>query len=151
VLARLTFAYERLAIGLQVLQAREDISGYSGFNEREFWMQEGLRGWSMNPLFGQGVEAFRAPYGITSHSTPVDLLYNTGLIGFCLFYAIFISLAWRLLIRPGNHDVAMRAVLLVATAVYGFITLSGTVFYLSFMGAFLGVSCALLRPRPSRD
>ena len=104
----------------------------------------GLKGWVKNPLFGHGVEAFRDSYGITSHSTPTDLLYNSGLIGFALFYGMFISLAWRLYCTRGERPPAFRALILGTLIAFAFITLSGTMHYNAFLAAFIGISTALL-------
>lgn len=35
---------------------------------------------------------FRSQFGITSHSTPIDVPLNSRLIGFALFYALFASI-----------------------------------------------------------
>lgn len=138
--------FDRVLIGLDVLQARQDQAGYGGFGEREHWMLEGLQGWARNPLFGHGVEAFRADYGVTSHSTPVDLLYNTGLIGFCLFYALFALLLWRLFSARNVVVARMLHALVLATVVcYVFVSLSGTMFYHAFLAIFVGAAAALLR------
>jgi O-antigen ligase len=145
VLERVTAGFDRVSLGLQVLSAREDLPGYSGFGEREYWVQQGLQGWASNPLFGYGVEAFRAVYGITSHSTPIDLLFNTGLIGFSLFYGMFVASAWRLLRTVGAGSRGLCALVLAVLVCNMFMTLSGTLFYQSFLGGFVGVSAALLR------
>jgi hypothetical protein len=142
--SRLTTGIARLAIGLEVLQAREDVSGYSGFNERTDWMQSGLESWMRNPIFGEGVEAFRSDYGATSHSTVVDLLYNTGLVGFGLFYAVLGSLVLRLFELRGRLDPALGALVLAGTTSYAFMSLSGNVFYLAPLAAFVGLCAPLL-------
>jgi len=151
VIDRLKYGYARLEIGLKVLAAREDQQGYQGFDERAMWLKEGLRLWRENPVFGHGVEAFRVPFGITSHSTPVDLLYNSGLIGLGLFYAVFAVFTlrvWRLRGRPGT---GLRSILFGCLVLYASVTLSGTVFYLSFIGAFFGIAIALLERQRAAD
>ena len=55
----------RVSLGVSILQAREAISGYGGFELRSNWLMEGLKGWSGNPIFGYGVEAFRSRFGMT--------------------------------------------------------------------------------------
>lgn len=142
---QIQYAFNRVSVGLEVLQAREDVPGYAGFNERQYWMQEGLRSWARNPFFGAGVEAFRVGFGITSHSTPVDLLYNTGLIGTGLFYGTLLLLAFRVFDRRSSKNQDLRAIVAAGIISYTFISLSGTVFYQSFLGAFVGISVALLR------
>jgi hypothetical protein len=134
---------QRVLIGVQVLQARDDVAGYSGFEERGYWKQQGIAGWRSNPVFGSGVEAFRSDYGITSHSTPIDLLYNFGLIGFVLFYSIFASLIWRILHVAGRQQSGQRSLILGGAICYLFVSLSATMHYDIFMGAFVGISVAL--------
>jgi hypothetical protein len=79
-LERVQDGMDRVTIGAQVLSAREDQSQGTSFNDRQYWQKVGLAGWARNPVIGAGVEAFRADVGITSHSTPIDMLYNFGLI-----------------------------------------------------------------------
>lgn len=134
--------FERASLGVQILQAREDLPGYSAYGQRNVWQGEGLRGWLDNPLFGHGVEAFRFEFGITSHSTPIDLLYNSGVIGLLLFYAIFASLAWRLL-RARNLR-GTGALVLAGVVCYGFMTLSGTMHYNTFLAGFFALAAAML-------
>ena len=145
ILSDLTAGADRVSIGLQVLHSREDVSGYSGFDEREYWMARGLEEWKYNPVFGHGVEAFRYSFGITSHSTPVDLLYNTGLIGFGLFYGIFASVAARLLTARRSSSRAPLMLITTMLVCNAFVTLSGTVFYQSFIAIFIAISVAILR------
>ncbi len=134
----------RVLVGVQVLQARENVAGYSAFAQRDYWKQIGIDGWKLNPVFGYGTEAFRAEFGITSHSTVIDVLYNYGLIGFVLFYSVFASLLWRLFIVDRGRASSERALILAGVVCYVFISLSGTLHYNCFLAAFLGISVALL-------
>lgn len=136
--------FTRIEVGVSVLQAREDQPGYTGFQYRSTWESEGLGGWLQNPVFGYGVEAFRNDFGITSHSTPVDLLYNSGLIGLGLFYALFLSLVLRLLELRSTDVGPVEAVIFGALVCYGFITLSAPMHYNSYLGVFLGLSSQVL-------
>jgi O-antigen ligase len=144
-LERIEAGAARIELGLQVLQARESMPGYSGFEMREYWLRQGLQGWSRNPLFGYGVEAFRAHFGITSHSTPVDLLYNTGIIGFLLFYGMFASLLWRMMRAHAAADRTVHALILGGVVCSVFISMSGTVFYQTFMAFLIAGGVALVR------
>jgi len=140
---------DRVNLGIHVLLAREDISGDTTLDARKKWESEGLRGWLQNPVFGYGAEEFRTDYGITSHSTPVDLLYNFGLIGFGLFYATLISLGWRIHRAMDSATSALRPFLLGLLICYLFISLSGTMYYDALLAVFVATSAALLRPAPS--
>ena len=79
-----------------MLESDKQLPGYSGYNERKYWIKQALYGWMDKPILGHGVQAFRIKYGTTSHSTPIDLLYNYGVIGFFLFYSIFVSIFIRI-------------------------------------------------------
>jgi len=140
---------QRVSVGVQVLQNRDNVAGYSAFAERDYWKHAGIEGWRLNPVFGYGVEAFRHDYGITSHSTPVDVLYNSGLIGFILFYGMFVSLFWRLLELKDRQLSSQRSLMFAGVVCYVFVSLSGTVHYNGFLACFVGISSALLAVRGS--
>ena len=136
---------ERVTLGLRILAVREDLPGYSAFAKRTDWLEEGMRGWRQNPVFGHGVEAFRADYGITSHSTFIDLMYNSGLIGVALFYGILLSVALRLRASRGTVPRDTRIVVLGGLACIFFVSLSAPVHYAPTLGAYIGLSVAMLR------
>jgi O-antigen ligase len=141
---------DRVSAGVKILIARDDQSGATEFGARKNWGAQGITGWLENPLFGHGVEAFRDDFGVTSHSTPIDLLYNAGVIGLTLFYSIFASLAWRLQqTRRRRHD-NLGALLLAMLVCYIFMSLSGTLHYSYHLAVFIAISSALLRPERVR-
>jgi hypothetical protein len=141
---RLRYGFERVALGVAVLTSREGDSGSTGLGNRKGWEKEGLKGWAATPVFGHGMEAFRGEFGTTSHSTPIDLLYNSGLIGAGLFYGIFASIAWRLLRARNPLRRAVRARIAVCLIAYVFISLSGTIYYDPLVAIFIAVSTGLL-------
>ncbi len=143
-LHRVSAGLDRVELGLKVLQLRSDVAGYGGYGERQHWMQEGLRAWVHNPLFGYGVEAFRRQYSITSHSTPIDLLYNSGAIGLLLYYGVFLSLALRLVHARESELRGIKALIFGSLVCYLFISLSAIVHYDPFVAAFVGMSAATL-------
>lgn len=146
---RLRAGTDRVSTGANVLAARDAANGDAGYSMRENWKNLGIKGWLANPVLGNGVESFRGDFGVTSHSTPVDLLYNTGLIGTLLFYGMFGSLAWRLLQSdPGVRN--PKGLVLGALTCYGFISLSGTTYYDAFLAASFAISTALM-VRPERQ
>jgi hypothetical protein len=136
---------ERVTLGFAVLTNREGDSGRTGLGNRRGWEKEGLKGWAANPVFGSGMEAFRADFSTTSHSTPIDLLYNYGLIGFGLFYGMFASIAWRLLKGRRNRQFrTVRARIAACLIAYVFISLSGTIYYEPFIAIFIAISAGSL-------
>jgi hypothetical protein len=144
-LATVQNGLDRVSRGVEILQQREDVSGGTSFAERADWQTLGIKGWVRSPMFGNGVEAFRTDVGITSHSTPIDLLYNTGVIGFVAFYAMFLSLLVRLVQARGVALSSLPPLIFAGLVCYSFITLSGTMHYNSFMATFFGMSAGLLR------
>jgi hypothetical protein len=141
---RVQGGYARVSMGADVLVAREDKTGGAGLGNRETWTKRGIEGWTANPVFGGGVEAFRGDFHYTSHSTVVDLLYNTGLIGFLLFYGMLGSTAWRVFKLRDPSVRCPRALIFGALACYGFISLSGTMYYDVFLAAVMAISTAFL-------
>jgi hypothetical protein len=148
-LDRVQLGYARVSLGVEILSAREDVPAGTSIVERQDWKHIGLVGWTENPIFGSGVEAFRADYGITSHSTPIDLLYNFGLIGLVLFYGMFGTLIGRLYLIRGMYTGQLPVLVIGGLTCYVFISLSGTMHYNSFLAIFIGTSAALLRRQSS--
>jgi hypothetical protein len=141
---RVQNGFGRVSRGVSVLANREADSGSTGLGNRKGWEREGLRGWAATPVFGHGFEGFRADFGTTSHSTPIDLLYNSGIIGFGLFYGMFASIAWRLLRSRNAQFRGVRARIAACLIAYSFMSLSGTLYYDTFVAIFVGVAAGLL-------
>src|SRR5690606_22989098 len=87
---------ENLALFLQ----GEDVSEGSLYARADF-IQAGLELWREHPFFGLGSNQFRyymPEFGLRetySHSNPIEILANYGLIGFVLYYSIYARLSWR--------------------------------------------------------
>jgi hypothetical protein len=148
-LEQLQDGLDRVTTGAQILGAREDNAQGTSFNERRYWQKVGLEGWAQNPVFGSGVEAFRKDIGITSHSTPIDLLYNHGLIGFVLFYALFGSLVWSLYATRRVQLGTLPILIFSGVVCYGFMSLSEPLHYSDFFAIFVAVTSTLLRRESS--
>lgn len=136
---------DRVALGIQILQARENLPGYSSFERRANWQREGFRGWAANPVFGHGVEAFRSRFGITSHASHVDILYNSGLIGIALFYGMFASVFLRLYRARHGGFQNERLIILGGLLCYFFISFAGTIHYIVTLAAFLALGIGILK------
>ena len=147
---KLEKGFDRVAVGVSVLQSREDQPGYTGFEYRSVWKAQALKGAEQNPVFGFGIEAFRFEFGITSHSTPIDLLYNSGIVGVVLFYGLFVSVAWRLL-RVRRLEMGSIAVVIFGALVcYAFITLSATMHTNTYLAAFFAMSSQIIERHRKR-
>lgn len=136
--------FARLSLGIEVLRSRESLPGQSSIDNRIGWMRDGLAGWAENPVFGHGVESFRAEFDITSHSTPIDLLHNSGIIGLVLFYSIFLSVGLRLLRCASASSRNLKLLVFSCLTCFLFTSLSGVMHYNLFLAAFLAISISLL-------
>ena len=136
---------ERVTLGIRILQAREDLPGYSAFEKRAKWQKEGFLGWIENPVFGHGVEAFRSRFGYTSHASHVDISYNSGLIGIALFYGMFAAAFLRLYRAPHLGARDARFVILGGLVCYFFMSFAGTIHYTATLAAFLALGIGILR------
>jgi len=69
-------------------------------NKRITLYKDGLNILKQNPVFGVGLGNFKvySTYGIESHSDFIEIITSTGIIGFSLYFFIYISL-WRRLSR----------------------------------------------------
>ncbi len=72
--------------------------GYGVYN-RVVYMQDGIKMINENPIMGVGLNQFRfhtRVYGSYSHSNYIEVGANTGLVGFAIYYTIFVILWIRL-------------------------------------------------------
>ncbi len=65
---------------------------------REKMIKIGIEGWLQSPIWGYGFDSFKfynqivTGYKMYSHNNFVEMLYNYGVIGFCLYYWFYLKL-----------------------------------------------------------
>lgn len=59
---------------------------------RVLLVAQALDFWLKNPLLGQGLGAFEAKHGAYAHNNFADLLANLGLIGFVMYYRLYLNI-----------------------------------------------------------
>jgi O-antigen ligase len=102
-------------------------SGSDSDNYRLSLTKQGLEIFSLNPLLGSGTGASRHYFGTYSHNNYVEILMNTGIIGFVVFYSSIVNIFFRL-ITSGNGKSAFKAcgiLIIIAHLLMGF----GLVYY----------------------
>lgn len=64
-------------------------------------MKIGIELWMNKPLFGYGLEGYRfvSGWGTYSHNTYIELLVNTGLIGFIVYFYFYICLFFKFFLK----------------------------------------------------
>lgn len=81
----------------QFFAGNDDTSG----NVRIAMIKEGIYLWAQAPFFGNGIGQFSAlsSFGTYSHNNYIEVLCNFGIIGFCLYYGIYILIINQLIRR----------------------------------------------------
>ncbi len=82
--------FERLDGLIDFLQGGE---GDSSTKWRYIFIQEGLRIFNENPVIGVGIHNFQTSFreGLYAHNNYIELLADVGLIGFFLYYIIYLN------------------------------------------------------------
>jgi len=77
--------------------------GWSG-NVRMEMVREGFYLWLNNPFFGNGIGQFSvmSSFGVYSHNNYIEILSNLGLIGFFLYYGIYILIIFQLIAKKSE-------------------------------------------------
>ena len=68
--------------------------------ERLRYIEEGLASFFSHPLFGEGIYASYEYFGCYSHNNFVEVLMNTGIVGFTIFYFPQLVYGIRFFIKP---------------------------------------------------
>ena len=69
--------------------------GSSSEQERMSMITEGLAVWLQHPIFGAGAVSSEYYFGVYCHSNPVEILMNSGIVGFVAFYGIYFVAAYQ--------------------------------------------------------
>jgi O-antigen ligase len=80
-----------LKYGGDILAVRRSLEYQdSSYRKRALMIEQGLQLWRDNPLFGNGLDAFRGLSGEATyaHNNYAELLCDVGLVGMILFYAL---------------------------------------------------------------
>lgn len=102
-------------------------SGSDSDNYRLSLAKQGLDIFSLNPLLGSGTGASRHYFGTYSHNNYVEILMNTGIIGFVVFYSSNVNILFRLITSDNGKSVfkVCGILIIIAHLLLGF----GLVYY----------------------
>ena len=123
-------------IGRRFEKMNAGLSGGEGgfsMDVRSLMIGSGL-GWFMDkPLLGYGFNGYCILFGkltgitVYSHSNIIEMLVNSGIIGFCLYYSLTIYIVVKLW-KPALHDKESLAMVLfvftIITGVLDFVVMS---------------------------
>ena len=66
--------------------------GSGSTSERIFFIEKAIDGFFDSPIYGHGFKSFEAKFTLYSHNNYLELLYSTGIIGFFLYYSIYLKI-----------------------------------------------------------
>jgi O-antigen ligase len=117
--------------------------------ERMTMGQVGLQLWSRHPVFGAGLDQFRAHYGGTySHSTVIEVLVSTGLMGFVLYFGALAAAAARAFAVARNivdgEPFRVALVALVFAVLFSFFNLFAVMYDDRLLWPLLGGFCGFV-------
>ncbi|MBA7506224.1 hypothetical protein ES706_04905 [subsurface metagenome] len=119
------------------------------FIERTDMLKAGVWMWLDYPMFGAGLDQFRvaagkygAGYGEYSHSTVIEILVCTGIIGFVLYFGALAMLFWetRKVARTSadKFDTTIAGLLIGVLVIVLFFNLFAVMYYDRFIWPLLG-------------
>lgn len=79
----------------EMLHLFQEGSGTSSDELRAQMITEGLRVFGEHPLFGAGTNASVYYFGVYSHNNFIEILMNSGVVGFVVFYAMYFVIGYR--------------------------------------------------------
>lgn len=109
-LGQVSLAYERFVYRIEAFSMSADTST----EERLYFIQEGLKQFANHPLVGLGIANFSVLYGTYAHNNYVELLADVGLIGFGLYYMIYVFIFVKIFkMKKGSEKVFLLLIMLV--------------------------------------
>ena len=87
--------FYKLSTGLDNISSEGEIN--SSAKIRKYYIEEGISMFKERPLLGWGMNAFSIFYGTYSHCNYTEVLLGSGIIGFLLYYSMYIFLIIKIL------------------------------------------------------
>lgn len=141
IFVRMTDFIAVLAAGLDT---KAESSGES-IDERLALLTAGVDLLIESNLLGVGLDNFAALVGVFAHSNVMEVSVNTGVIGFLLYYGIYLMIAWRalqLMLQSNGH--AVPRTVLVGLAAYSVMDITHVSYYAKASWLFLALITACL-------
>ncbi len=142
----------RIEAGLSFLQGDLSKADASSIL-RDKMIEGGLKGWLSSPIWGHGFDSFKH-YNVTitglstySHNNYVEMLFNTGIIGFFLYYSFYVYILKKALTSKQKVSMSSRAfasAFIVAMVFYEYGQVNYTI---TSTMVLLYLASAMLRPQ----
>ena len=103
---------ERMQLLLLQFLGKESAATMSSAYLRKVYRKLALQGWLRSPIWGHGYDSFRylnnsvTGHNAYSHNNYTELLYNTGIIGFLVYYSAYFKIIKNSI---GSADISSKA------------------------------------------
>lgn len=107
----------------------EEVEGDASTQQRMYLMEQGIRVWMEHPFAGVGWHNYRFynEAGLYAHNNYVELLASLGVVGFLLYYAMFLRVGYLLFDRFLRRRVYPEDILLLGFAFNSLIVEIGSI------------------------
>lgn len=133
-----------IAVAASGFDTSQESSGES-IDERLALLTSGVDLLIESNLLGVGHDNFAANVGVFAHSNVMEIGVNTGVIGFLLYYGIYLMISWRafqLMLQSNGH--AVPRTVLVGLMAYSVMDMTHVSYYAKSSWLFLGMITACL-------
>ncbi|MGB0866228.1 MAG: O-antigen ligase family protein [Granulosicoccaceae bacterium] len=133
-----------IAVVASGLDTKAESSGES-IDERLALLTAGVDLLIESHLLGVGHDNFAARVGVFAHSNVMEISVNTGVIGFLMYYGIYLMIAWRawqLMMQSNGH--AVPRTIFVALMAYSVMDITHVSYYAKASWLFLAMITACL-------
>lgn len=133
-----------IAVAASGFDTSEESSGES-IDERLALLTAGVDLLIESNLLGVGHDNFAANVGVFAHSNVMEVGVNTGVIGFLLYYSIYLLIAWRafqLMLQSNGH--AVPRTIFVGLVAYSVMDMTHVSYYAKSSWLFLAMITACL-------
>lgn len=107
----------------------EEVKGDASTRQQMYLMEQGIRVWMEHPFAGVGWQNYRFynGAGLYAHNNYVELLASLGIVGFLLYYAMFLRVGYLLFARFLRRRVYSEDILLLGFAFNSLIVEIGSI------------------------
>ncbi len=118
--------------------------------QRIYMIKTGLNTFSHSPVFGNGVAYSRYIFGTYSHNNYIEILMNTGLVGFSIYYSIYIISILKLFFSK-SYDFQLRILALFIIISFMILEVGMVSYYSRYIQVLIAASSIILSTKTVRE
>lgn len=109
---------KRLSYAIDSIGGDKEVKKAKSIQHRKELIHLAMMTFNANPIMGVGIDNFRFVEGHYAHNNYVELLANVGIIGFLLFYSVYIFLSIRIFFSEYKEILIMVVFILLIYDVF---------------------------------